>query len=175
MATRPTTITGPNGQPMVWKPETYNEDNFNYLGPSSGFPTLDAAQQADFESDRGSYVPASNAFPNGKIPKWFLAAMILGPAAYAGGSALFGAAGAGAGGGAGAGLPSLGVPITVGGVPAGVGAGAGAGAGAGTLGTLAKLGTLGQVLSNYSAGAGQGREHEANLNLSQDQMRQRQV
>jgi hypothetical protein len=41
--------------------------------------------------------------------------------------------------------------------------------------TLSKLGQAGQVLSGYSQGAAQGREHEANLNLSMDQLRQRQV
>jgi hypothetical protein len=43
------------------------------------------------------------------------------------------------------------------------------------MGTLAKLGGVGQILSSYAQGAGQGRQAEANLNLNADALRQRQI
>jgi len=289
MATRPTTITGPDGQLRQWQPSNEYENQFNYLGPSSGYQTLEDARRADEESDQGSYVPASYRT---HMPWWMKAFIGTGlasagvtglgaafaPGAF-GGAAGTAAAGAGTGaagaaapslgvpiggvgslgalnsaagistiplggaaaggGAAGAGLtsgamggttfgptaagtgvfggsvpaasfggagvggaaaPSLGVPIggagSLGALNAGAGvstipfgaapaaaAGGGGAAGgaaagraaAGRIGTLAKLGTLGQVLTNYAGGAAQGRQAEANLNLNADALRQRQV
>jgi len=72
-----------------------------------------------------------------------------------------------------AGIPSVGLGSA--GAAGGAGAGGAASTGAAKLGTLGKLGAAGQVLSGYSQGAAQGREHEAMLNLTADQLRQRQV
>jgi hypothetical protein len=195
MPTPGESITGPDGQLRVWEPDTAHSKNWEYLQEASGFPSEEAAHQADLESGQGSYVPASNVthWP------WWLKTFVatgLGAAAATGlGAALApGAFGGAAGAGAGAGSAATGAAsstlgsspmagVSFGGASGAAGAG-GAGAstavplaakGAGTLGTLGKLGSVGQILGGYQQGAAQGREREAGLNLQADTLRQRQV
>jgi hypothetical protein len=193
MPTPGESITGPDGQLRKWQPETRNIEAFNYLGPASGFSSLDEAMQADAASGQGSWVPASEG---GGMP-WWMKAFVgvgLGSAAVTGlgAAAAPGLFGGGAGTGAaaatgGAASSTLGsspmAGVSFGGASGAAGAG-GAGAstalplaakGAGTLGTLGKLGSVGQILSGYQQGAAQGREREAGLNLQADTLRQRQV
>jgi hypothetical protein len=165
------TIVGPDGQLRKWQPDTRNMELFNYLGPSSGFTSLEEAMNADKESGQGSWVPASEG---GGMP-WWMKAFVgvgFGSAAVTGLGAAFapGLFGAGTGAGAGAAITGAGAPgyTTLPMVAPSV-------KGAGTLGTLGKLGAVSQILGGYQQGAAQGRQSEAQLNLGQDTLRQRQI
>ncbi len=73
------------GKVYAWTPPTQARDAFNYLGPNSGYQTLEDATAADNASEQGSWAPADYNNPNGINPWGVIGKMAL---AGAGGQAL---------------------------------------------------------------------------------------